>query len=103
MRGNNIHLSPLPFLFGVKAKEIQDRYWVRPIAPPAGSQDVWLETYPKRPDDAGNYSRVQIILDKNEVLPKGLVVFMPNIVLSNRIARSTNSSIAIRIGLFSIS
>jgi TIGR03009 family protein len=78
MRGQQIHLSPLPFLFGVKAAEIKSRYWVRPIAPPQGSKDVWLETYPKRPDDAGNYSRVQIVLDANEVLPKALIVFLPN-------------------------
>lgn len=78
MRGQQIHLSPLPFLFGVKAEEIKSRYWVRPIAPPQGSKDVWIETYPKRPDDAGNYSRVQIVLDANEVLPKALIVFLPN-------------------------
>jgi len=78
MRGQQIHLSPLPFLFGVKASEIKSRYWVRPIAPPQGSKDVWLETYPKRPDDAGNYSRVQIVLDASEVLPKALIVFLPN-------------------------
>ncbi len=78
MRGNQIHLSPLPFLFGVKAQEIKERYWVRPIAPPAGSRDVVLETFPKRPDDAGNYSRVQIVLDAVDVLPKTLVVFLPN-------------------------
>lgn len=78
MRGQKIHLSPLPFLFGVKAAEIKSRYWVRPIAPPQGSKDVWLETFPKRPDDAGNYSRVQIVLDANEVLPKALIVFLPN-------------------------
>jgi hypothetical protein len=51
---------------------------VRPIAPPANSKDVYLETYPKRADDAGNYSRVQIVLDAQEVLPKALVVFLPN-------------------------
>ena len=78
MRGQQIHLSPLPFLFGVKAADIKSRYWVRPIAPPQGSSDVWLETYPKRPDDAGNYSRVQIVLDAKEVLPKALIVFLPN-------------------------
>ncbi|MDX1929773.1 MAG: TIGR03009 domain-containing protein [Pirellulaceae bacterium] len=78
MRGQQIHLSPLPFLFGVKASDIKSRYWVRPIAPPQGNKDVWLETYPKRPDDAGNYSRVQIVLDANEVLPKALIVFLPN-------------------------
>ncbi|MCA9132822.1 MAG: TIGR03009 domain-containing protein [Planctomycetales bacterium] len=78
MRGNGIHNSPLPFLFGVKANEIQQRYWIRPVKAPAGSSDVWLEAYPKRVDDAGNYSRVQVVLDANQVLPKALIVFMPN-------------------------
>ncbi len=77
-RGNGIHNSPLPFLFGVKAAEIKQRYWIRPIAPPAGSTDVWLEAWPKLLDDAGSYSRVQVILDSKEVLPKGLIVFLPN-------------------------
>lgn len=78
MRGKQIHLSPLPFLFGVKAEEIKTRYWVRPLPPPQGSKDYWIETYPKRPDDAGNYSRVQIALDSTDFLPKALVVFLPN-------------------------
>lgn len=78
MRGQNIHMSPLPFLFGVKAKEIQSRYWIRPIAPPQGSQDVYLETFPKNIEDAGNYSRVQVVLDRVTVLPKALIVFLPN-------------------------
>jgi TIGR03009 family protein len=78
-RGKGIYRSPLPFLFGVKAQEIYSRYWIRPIAPPANVKDaVYLETYPKRPDDAGNYSRVQIVLDAKEVLPKALIVFLPN-------------------------
>jgi len=77
-RRNGIHNSPLPFLFGVKAEEIKTRYWIRPVAPPAGSSDVWLEAWPKQLDDAGNYSRIQIVLDANEVLPKALIVFLPN-------------------------
>jgi hypothetical protein len=71
-------MSPLPFLFGVKAKEIYDRFWIRPIAAPQGSQDRWLETFPKRIEDAGNYSRVQVVLDPATVLPKALIVFLPN-------------------------
>lgn len=78
MRGQGIYLSPLPFLFGVKAIEIKQRYWIRPVKPPAGSEDVWLEAYPKRSDDAGSYSRVQVVLDKDEVLPKALIVFLPH-------------------------
>lgn len=77
-RHNGIHNSPLPFLFGVKAEEVKARYWVRPVAPPAGSTDVWLEAWPKQPDDAGSYSRVQVVLDAKEVLPKALIVFLPN-------------------------
>jgi TIGR03009 family protein len=77
MRGNQIHLSPIPFLFGVKADELKQRYWLRPIAPPAGNKDVWIEAFPKRADDAGNYSRVEIVLDATELLPKALTVFYP--------------------------
>ena len=77
-RHNGIHNSPLPFLFGVKAEEIKGRYWIRPVAPPAGNSDVWLEAWPKQLDDAGNYSRVQVVLDAQEVLPKALIVFLPN-------------------------
>lgn len=77
MRGEQIHLSPIPFLFGVKADELKQRYWLRPIAPPAGNKDVWIEAYPKRADDAGNYSRVEIVLDATELLPKALTVFYP--------------------------
>lgn len=77
-RHQGIHNSPLPFLFGVKADEIKRRYWIRPVPPPAGNNDVWLEAWPKQMDDAGNYSRVQVVLDRNEVLPKALIVFLPN-------------------------
>ncbi len=77
MQGNQIHMSPLPFLFGVKSIEIKQRYFVRTVPPPAGSDDVWIEAWPKRPDDAGNYSRVQVILDRKDVLPKAMVIFLP--------------------------
>ncbi len=77
-RHQGIHKSPLPFLFGVKADEIKRRYWIRPVKPPEGSSDVWLEAWPKQLDDAGNYSRVQVVLDPQEVLPKALIVFLPH-------------------------
>ncbi len=78
MRGNQIHMSPIPFLFGVKAMELKQRYWLRPIVPPAGNKDVWLEAYPRRADDAGNYSMVVIVLDKTDLLPKSLTVMLPH-------------------------
>ncbi|RMF37229.1 MAG: TIGR03009 domain-containing protein, partial [Planctomycetota bacterium] len=78
MRGQGIYRSPLPFVFGVKAAELKQRYWLRPITPPAGDDSVWLEAWPKRADDAGNYSRVQIVLDRKDILPAALIVFLPN-------------------------
>lgn len=78
MRGAGIPYSPLPFLFGVKAEVVKSRYWIRPIQPPPGDDSVWLEAWPKRTDDAGNYSRVQVVLDRSDILPRALIVFLPN-------------------------
>ena len=78
MRGENIPLSPLPFIFGVKAAEVKVRYFVRAVPPPQGNNDVWIEAWPKRADDAGNYSRVQIVLDRADTLPRTMIVFLPN-------------------------
>ncbi len=76
-RDEKVYQSPLPFVFGVKAQELKDRYWIRPLISQK-DDEVWLEAVPKRADDAANYSRVQIVLDKKDTLPKGLIVFMPN-------------------------
>lgn len=78
MRGAGIPDSPLPFLFGVKAARLKARYWIRPVQAPPGDESVWLEAWPKRADDAGNYSRVQVVLDRKDILPRALIVFMPN-------------------------
>ncbi|MBX3423314.1 MAG: TIGR03009 domain-containing protein [Pirellulaceae bacterium] len=78
LRGTNIPLSPLPFMFGVKAHEVKARYFIREIPAQPGNSDVWVEAWPKRSDDAGNYSRVQIVLDRSDNLPKAMILFMPN-------------------------
>lgn len=76
-RGEKVYQSPLPFVFGVKAAEMKNRYWIRPLQANRPGE-VWLEAVPKRADDAANYSKVQIVLDQKDTLPKGLIVFMPN-------------------------
>ena len=83
LRGTNIPMSPLPFLFGVKAQEVKQRYFVRWLPSPPGNNDVWIEAWPKRADDAGNYSRVQVALDRNDSLPNAMILFMPNFAANN--------------------
>ena len=76
MRGNQIYLSPLPFLFGVNAEEIKRRYWIRPV--PVKGQGNGLEAWPRYPADRANYSRVTVVLDPTDILPKSLIVYKPN-------------------------
>lgn len=76
-RGERVYRSPLPFVFGVKADEMKARYWVKPLDKKRPGE-VWLEAVPKRADDAANYMKVQIVLDQQDTLPKGLIVFMTN-------------------------
>lgn len=76
MRGNQIYLSPLPFLFGVKADEIKKRYWIRPV--PVKGVGNGLEAWPRYPEDKANYSRVTVVLDPKDILPKTLIVYGTN-------------------------
>ena len=39
---------------------------------------MWLEAWPKWADDAGNYSRVQVVISRKDTLPRGIIVFLPN-------------------------
>ena len=80
MRGEALRTQgPLPFLFGAKADEIKQRYWVRMLNPPANVKDrYYLEAYPKRQADAANYQKVLIILDTAMYLPVNLVVYNVN-------------------------
>jgi TIGR03009 family protein len=78
LRGNNIPLSPLPFLFGVKAAEVKARHFVRGLPPNQDSKNIWIEAWPKRADDAGNYSRIQVSLARSDSHPNAMIIFMPN-------------------------
>jgi TIGR03009 family protein len=76
MRGAQIINSPIPFLFGARKDDILGRYWARPIAQ-NNENEFWLEAYPKRIEDARMYSKVEIILDRADFLPKAIHVYSP--------------------------
>ena len=79
MRGKAIADGPLPFLFGSSADKLLDRYWIHELSPSqAGSDDLWLEAFPKRPTDAAEYRAVKILLDAKQFVPKAMELTLPN-------------------------
>ncbi|HEX6963797.1 MAG TPA: TIGR03009 domain-containing protein [Lacipirellula sp.] len=76
MRGQNIVDGPLPFLFGADAQKLMNRYWIRVFK--STETDIWLEAYPRWASDAANYSKVDVMLDRKTMQPKGIQVNLPS-------------------------
>ena len=77
-QGEGLKNSPLPFVFGAKAAELKQRYWVRDVTPPNVQDQYWLEAWPKRKSDAQAYLKVEIILSRDPFLPKSIHIYAPN-------------------------
>ena len=86
LQGNVVE-SPLPFLFGAKEDDIMKRYWVRYIpkykADAQGQKklvenEIWLDIYPKRVNDAQSYSKVELILSADDFMPLAIHMYAPN-------------------------
>lgn len=74
MQGN-VAESPLPFIFGAEKKVILDRYWVRSVTPKGVENEYWLELFPKQIKDARNYSKIEVIIAKEDFLPKAMHLY----------------------------
>ena len=83
----NVAESPLPFLFGAKKDDIMKRYWVRYIpkykTDAQGQEklvedEIWLDIYPKRINDAQMYSKVELILSADDFMPLAIHMYDPN-------------------------
>lgn len=77
LQGKSISDGPLPFVFGVDAEKLKQRYWVRIITPSDRKGEVWLQAYPRHRQDAANFQRVEIILSDKELMPYALQLFEP--------------------------
>jgi len=75
MRGQSIVDGPLPFLFGAKANELMERYWIRSKL--GNAEQIWLEAYPRRQGDAMNYDSVEVMLDRKAMRPTAIQVHLP--------------------------
>jgi TIGR03009 family protein len=103
MRGKAIADGPLPFLFGAQAEKLKSRYWIR-IAESPKPEEIWLQVFPKWAEDAANYQAVELILDRQRMLPVATRVHQPGgsrQVYVFRLAEATiNGRLDRLIGLF---
>jgi TIGR03009 family protein len=76
MRGMAISEGPLPFVFGAKAATLKNRYWMRIITPPDVRDQIWLEALPREQRDAANFSKVELILQR-DLMPFAIQIYKP--------------------------
>lgn len=76
MQGKAIVDGPLPFLFGAKKNQLLARYDMKVTE--ETKEQVWIDAWPLRREDAANYQHVEVILSKPRMLPNALKVHMPN-------------------------
>ena len=78
-QGEGLKNSPLPFVFGAKANELKERFWIRDVTPQSlQGQQYWLECWPKQITDAQAYQKVEIILSREPFLPISIHMYSPN-------------------------
>ncbi len=77
MQGKSIVDGPLPFLFGAEAEKLKKRYWMR-IDHRSAKNQIRIVAAPKRQTDAANYRYVELMLDKDRMLPIAMQVHNPD-------------------------
>jgi hypothetical protein len=77
LQGQAIVDGPLPFLFGADANKLKARYWMRVEQQPNQAQ-VWLVALPKFQAQAADFRAVEVILDRQRLLPTHMQVHLPN-------------------------
>ncbi len=77
LQGQGIVDGPLPFLFGAEAAKLKARYWLRVEQQP-NPDEVWLTALPRFQAQAADFSKVEVILDRKELLPKAMRVQLPD-------------------------
>lgn len=78
MQGEEIVNGPLPFLFGAKADDLKKRYWLRIHANP-DPNIIHIVALPKTRADAANYRAVEIMLNRQRLLPTAMQVHPPGV------------------------
>jgi TIGR03009 family protein len=77
LQGKAIVDGPLPFLFGAEAAKLRAKYWLRVEQQP-NQAEIWLTALPRYQAQAADYSKIEVILDRQRLLPKAMRVQMPD-------------------------
>jgi len=78
MQGPAIADGPIPFVFGTKADQIKNRYFVKVSTPPGTPKSqIWLDVWPRWQADAANFEKLQVILNTSDFMPYALQMFLP--------------------------
>lgn len=67
--------GPLAFVFGTSPEALKRRFFLRLSTPASRAQmgEVWLEAYPRLAEDAAEFQRVQLVVDRTKIIPKALI------------------------------
>jgi TIGR03009 family protein len=81
--GQAILDGPLPFIFGAEAAKLKERYWMKVDDTQGGNpkpnqNQVWIYAWPKLQAQAADFRQVDVILDRNKLLPEAMRVTLPN-------------------------
>lgn len=74
-RGKNMMQGPLPFLFGMPAKQAKLRYSLKLLK--NTPTEVWLDVKPRWKKDAANWQQAKVILQKATYLPSAVQLIDP--------------------------
>jgi TIGR03009 family protein len=78
LQGQAIADGPLPFLFGADATKLKARYWMKLDESNSNPAQIWIIAQPKFQQQAADFKEVDVILDKEKLLPQYMQVWMPN-------------------------
>jgi TIGR03009 family protein len=80
LQGAGIRNGPLPFLFVANPQELKNRCWMRLITTQQQHQqgEIWIQAFPRYQQDAGNFSKAELILKRDTMLPYGVRMTKPD-------------------------
>jgi TIGR03009 family protein len=105
LQGQAIVDGPLPFLFGADTAKLKEKYWLKiDQEHNPNPNKVLIIALPKYQAQAADFTEVDIMLDRQQLLPESMRVWMPNrsrhVYIFDLKKAKINSPFALLQGLF---